>query len=55
MKIGYARVSTRDQHLDLQLDALLRAHVIARIAQHRAGLLVEDPNHVDLVRVLLVK
>jgi DNA invertase Pin-like site-specific DNA recombinase len=25
MKLGYARVSTRDQNLDLQMDALNRA------------------------------
>jgi DNA invertase Pin-like site-specific DNA recombinase len=35
MKLGYARVSTRDQNLDLQVDALKRAgceHIYQDIA-----------------------
>lgn len=46
MKIGYARVSTNDQNLDLQMDALNRAgcekiftdHGISGMAVNRPGL-----------------
>ena len=46
MKIGYARVSTDDQNLDLQMDALNKAgcekiftdHGVSGIADNRPGL-----------------
>ncbi len=46
MKIGYARVSTEDQNLDLQLDALNRAgcermftdHGVSGVSVNRPGL-----------------
>lgn len=53
MKIGYARVSTGEQNLDLQIDAL-RAAGAERIFEDRgvSGSAVFKPGYVELVRQL---
>jgi DNA invertase Pin-like site-specific DNA recombinase len=43
MKIGYARVSTDDQNLDLQKDALTRAGCKRIYEEHKSGKCLERP------------
>jgi len=43
MIIGYARVSTQDQSLDLQLDALTKANCIKIFEEHASGKSTERP------------
>ena len=60
MKIGYARISTRTQHLDLQIDALKKAgcekiykDIISGSLSNRPALdqLLNDVNKNDVVTV----
>jgi DNA invertase Pin-like site-specific DNA recombinase len=43
MKIGYARVSTDDQNLDLQKDALTRAECSRIYEEHKSGKSLDRP------------
>jgi DNA invertase Pin-like site-specific DNA recombinase len=43
MKIGYARVSTKDQTLDLQVDALKKAGCIKVVSEVMSGANAERP------------
>jgi DNA invertase Pin-like site-specific DNA recombinase len=49
MKIGYARVSTKDQHLDMQMDALKQAGCEQIFSEHVTGATRERP---ELKRLL---
>lgn len=48
MLIGYARVSTQDQHLDLQQDALQAAGCTKIIVDRVSGTVTEQPGLVKL-------
>lgn len=53
MKVGYARVSTGDQHLDLQVDALKHAGCVAIFTdQGVSGRVFERPGLTDALRCL---
>ena len=54
MKFGYARVSTEDQKLDLQVDALLRADVDQQniFQEHISGVKVNRPQLKECMRAL---
>ena len=52
MRIGYARVSTRDQHLDLQLDALRQAGCERVYEEHQSGSFVSRPQLDEVLRHL---
>lgn len=52
MKIGYARVSTDDQNLDLQRDALLKAGCERIYEEKESGGKVERPELLRLMEVL---
>jgi DNA invertase Pin-like site-specific DNA recombinase len=52
MRIGYARVSTRDQHLDLQLDALRQAGCERVYEECQSGSFVSRPQLDEVLRHL---
>jgi DNA invertase Pin-like site-specific DNA recombinase len=52
MKIGYARISTRDQNLDLQLDALKKAGCDALYQETISGSTSERPVLTDVLNSL---
>ena len=45
MKIGYARVSTRDQNLDMQIEALTKAGCEKIFSEKKSG---KDDNRMQL-------
>jgi DNA invertase Pin-like site-specific DNA recombinase len=49
MKIGYARISTEDQHVDLQLDALAQAGCQRMFCEKVSG---AGPQRPELLRML---
>ena len=50
--IGYARVSTRDQHLDAQTDALDAAGCAKVFVEHASGVLAKRPALDDALEYL---
>ena len=52
MFIGYARVSTQDQHLDLQQDALRQAGCTKIIVDRVSGTVPERPGLAQLKEIL---
>lgn len=52
MKIGYARVSTRDQNLDLQLDALAKAGCEKTYREEASGAWMNRPILSDVLAYL---
>jgi DNA invertase Pin-like site-specific DNA recombinase len=52
MKIGYARVSTRDQHLELQIDALTKAGCDKIYQDIASGARAERPALNEMIRNL---
>ena len=52
MYIGYARVSTQDQHLDLQQDALRQAGCTKIIVDRVSGTVTERPGLATLKEIL---
>lgn len=52
MKIGYARVSTEDQHLDLQCDALRKAGCERIVEEKKSGANTRRPALTALLRAL---
>src|SRR5256885_7304964 len=52
MFIGYARVSTQDQHLDLQQDALRQAGCTQIIVDRVSGTVAERPGLAKLKEIL---
>ena len=50
MKIGYARVSTDDQNLDLQKDALTKAGCSRIYEEHKSGKSLDRPE-LDGIRI----
>jgi DNA invertase Pin-like site-specific DNA recombinase len=52
MFVGYARVSTQDQHLDLQQDALRQAGCTRIIVDRVSGTVAERPGLVKLKEIL---
>lgn len=52
MKIGYARVSTEDQHLDLQCDALRKAGCDRIVEEKKSGANTRRPALTALLRAL---
>jgi DNA invertase Pin-like site-specific DNA recombinase len=52
MKIGYARVSTRDQHLELQIDALTKAGCDRIYQDIASGARAERPALNEMIRNL---
>ena len=52
MKIGYARISTLEQNLDLQIDALKKAGCEKIITDEISGSVAERPGLVNLKEVL---
>lgn len=52
MNIGYARASTRDQNLDLQIDALTKADCIKIFEEHATGKNMDRPKLQELLEML---
>ena len=52
MRIGYARVSTTDQNIDLQLDALCKAGCEKIFEDHASGMMSDRDGYAQVMRAL---